>query len=226
MDVPAHSLTPRQKARQATEAEVLRIANHLLDIDGQAGISLRAIARKLGMVSSALYRYVSNRDELITLLITDAYTSLADAVETALREQEDGLQTIGLAMLQWSRRHPQRWALLYGTPLDNYSAPADVTTEPGTRVMALVAKSVIETATGGTCVAAPVEALSEASRALLLQGFADLGLNPEPGAAIRAVSVWTGLVGMISALRFGQLGPGLEAVENELLRAHLAGILS
>lgn len=224
MDTPGHSQTPRQRARQATEAEVLRIANHLLDTEGQDGISLRAIARELGMASSALYRYVRNRDELITLLIADAYTSLAEAVEASLQKEQGGLETIGTAMLEWSRRYPRRWALLYGTPLENYSAPAEVTTEPGTRVMVLVAKAVIEDAAHGGPGSLSGGQLSETARTLLLSEISDLGLSTEPDTAIRALSVWIGLVGMISALRFGHLGPGLDEVEDELLRAHLAAL--
>lgn len=222
MDASRQLKTPRQKARQATEAEVLRIANHLLDTQGQAGISLREIARDLGMVSSALYRYVRNRDELITLLVADAYTSLAETVEASVQHQQGGLQTIGAAMLEWSRRYPNRWALLYGTPLENYSAPAELTTAPGTRVMAMVAKTVINNAPADPAASESGESLSEASRDLLLQGLADLGLTTDLSTAVRALSIWTGLVGMISALRFNHLGPGLETVESELLRAHLA----
>src|SRR5699024_11947454 len=73
--------TPRQLARERTEAEILRIAREHLCTTGPADLSLRAIARELGIVSSAIYRYVSCRDDLLTLLVIDGYTDLGDAVE-------------------------------------------------------------------------------------------------------------------------------------------------
>ena len=51
--------------------------------DGAAALSLRAVARDLGMVSSGIYRYVDSRDELLTRLIVDSYSSLAGAVRAA-----------------------------------------------------------------------------------------------------------------------------------------------
>ncbi|MCT2358961.1 MULTISPECIES: TetR/AcrR family transcriptional regulator [Brevibacterium] len=133
--------TPRQRAREETEARIVEIGNRMLDEDGADSLSLRAIARELGIVSSAVYRYVRTRDELLTILIADAFTSLADAVDTAL-EQERSVEALGLAMLAWSRRYPQRWALIYGTPIAAYQAPREVTVEPGTRVMATLVRLV------------------------------------------------------------------------------------
>ena len=58
---------------------IVELGRRQLVDHGAAGLSLRAIARDLGMVSSAVYRYVSSRDELLTLLLVDAYSDLADA---------------------------------------------------------------------------------------------------------------------------------------------------
>ena len=73
----------RARNRAAIEQEILEVGRQHLARHGAAALSLRAIARDMGMVSSALYRYVRNRDDLLTLLIVSAYTSLADAVEAA-----------------------------------------------------------------------------------------------------------------------------------------------
>ena len=73
----------RSQARAATELDIVDIGRRHLASVGAANLSLRAIARELGMVSSAIYRYVASRDELLTLLLVDAYTDLADAVDTA-----------------------------------------------------------------------------------------------------------------------------------------------
>ena len=67
----------RQESREQIEGRIVELGRrHLVD-RGAAGLSLRAIARDLGMVSSAVYRYVSSRDELLTLLLVDAYSDAA-----------------------------------------------------------------------------------------------------------------------------------------------------
>nr|WP_323630480.1 helix-turn-helix domain-containing protein [Escherichia coli] len=73
----------RRDAREQIEAKIVELGRRQLLDHGAAGLSLRAIARNLGMVSSAVYRYVSSRDELLTLLLVDAYSDLADTVDRA-----------------------------------------------------------------------------------------------------------------------------------------------
>src|SRR5689334_21702369 len=75
----------RQDARDRIEAQIIEVGRRHLVTEGAAGLSLRAVARDLGMVSSAVYRYVASRDDLLTLLLVDAYTELADAVDDARR---------------------------------------------------------------------------------------------------------------------------------------------
>src|ERR1700760_2976581 len=73
----------RQDTRDKIERQIIELGRQHLVTDGAAGLSLRAIARDLGMVSSAVYRYVASRDDLLTLLLIDAYSDLADAVDAA-----------------------------------------------------------------------------------------------------------------------------------------------
>ncbi len=71
----------RERARAEITSEIVRAGRDQLATDGAAALSLRAVARELGMVSSAVYRYVASRDELLTLLIIEAYDALGAAVE-------------------------------------------------------------------------------------------------------------------------------------------------
>src|SRR3954452_25223362 len=71
----------RRRAREEITREILEAARRQLATVGAPGLSLRAVARELGMVSSAVYRYVASRDDLLTLLIIDAYDALGSAVE-------------------------------------------------------------------------------------------------------------------------------------------------
>ena len=82
-DNEAMTETARQRQHRETMADILRIAHQQLAREGAAALSLRAIARELGLVSSAIYRYVPSRDELLTLLIEESYNAFGDAVEAA-----------------------------------------------------------------------------------------------------------------------------------------------
>ncbi|MDN5587940.1 MAG: TetR/AcrR family transcriptional regulator [Brevibacterium sp.] len=205
--------TPRQRARLETEAQITRLGNQMLDADGLDGVSLRAIARELGIVSSAIYRYVKNRDELLTILIRDAFTSIADEVDAAL-EGNESILTVGVTMIAWSRRYPNRWALIYGTPVPEYQAPRDETVVPGTRIMVTLTNLVAKSSVAQTKIQVPPAHALDALR----EGLRELGLEPGDQVIMRTVTVWAALIGLINALRFGQFGPGNERVEDELMQ--------
>src|ERR1700744_1415209 len=76
--------TARERARTELTREIKEEARRQLAAAGADGLSLRAVARELGMVSSALYRYYPSRDELLTALIIDAYDAIGAAVEDAI----------------------------------------------------------------------------------------------------------------------------------------------
>lgn len=127
----------RERAREATIREITAEARRQLVRDGAAGLSLRSVARELGMVSSAVYRYVASRDELLTLLIVEAYTELAHALEKAAagRDGRGRWRVRCRALRTWAHEHRHEYELLYGSPVPGYAAPAD-TIGPATRVYA------------------------------------------------------------------------------------------
>jgi AcrR family transcriptional regulator len=97
---------------------------------GAPALSLRAIARDLGITAPAIYNYFPNRDALVTALIIDAYTSFGDsqlaARETIPEDDMKGrLMAIGMAYRQWALTHPQRYLLIFGTPIPGYNAPME-----------------------------------------------------------------------------------------------------
>ena len=223
--------TPRQRARIETEAQITVIGNRMVDEDGVDGLSLRAIARELGVVSSAVYRYVKSRDELLTILIRDAYTQIADAVDEAM-EGERSVEALALRMLAWSRKHPNRWALIYGTPIADYEAPREQTVVPGTRIMVTLAELV---ATGQNGAEAALESRAESKESAatsksssrrrnteaalqpLREGLVELGLEFDDHVILETVTIWVAVVGLINGLRFGQFGPGFDDVEDDLM---------
>lgn len=119
-----------EKKQEAVRNEVLEVARRQMAQVGGAALSLRAIARELGMTAPALYRYFDSRDALITALIVDAYRSVGDALEAARKSKpadEAGEQLLAtlVAYRAWALAHPQDYALVFGTPLPDYQGPVD-----------------------------------------------------------------------------------------------------
>ncbi len=224
---------PRARARRQTVADITRIGREHLARDGAASLSLRAVARDLGVVSSAVYRYVASRDDLLTLLVVDAYDELGDAVDAAvdaaLEAATDavdaptrGFLALGLAVRTWALGEPSRYALLFGTPVPGYAAPAEQTVEPGTRVVVRLVRLVQQAHDAGTL--APV---AEAHLGDAFHGDADrireqLGLSVPDEVVARGLLVWSALFGAVSWEVFGQYGGGTVSDPAALFEHHLA----
>jgi AcrR family transcriptional regulator len=202
--------TARERARAEITSEILDAARGYLATDGAPALSLRAIARDLGMASSALYRYFKSRDELLTKLIIDAYDSLGAAAEvreaTIDRNDLAGRFTaICDAVRAWALAHPNEYALIYGSPVPGYVAPAD-TVPPATRVTALLLRIIVDAATAGpgsTADSQDAEAQKVAAALAPIRSH----LPPQVPASLvqRALMVWTGLFGVVSFELYGQL---------------------
>jgi AcrR family transcriptional regulator len=199
------SRTARDRARAELTREIKDEARRQLAVQGAAGLSLRAVARELGMVSSALYRYFPSRDDLLTALITDAYDALGAAAEAADKGEDPRERWLGVcrAVRAWAIEQPHEYALIYGSPVPGYQAPRD-TISPASRV-ALVLVGVARDSWAAGTLAPADEGMSEpltAQTELLAESIA-----PElPGPVLaRLLVAWTQLFGMISFELFGQL---------------------
>lgn len=232
-DAPAKPPTPRARARARTIEDIIRIGREHLAEHGAAALSLRAVARDLGVVSSAVYRYVESREELLTLLLVDAYNELGDAVDAAVaaRPEDDfagRFAALGTAVRDWALREPASYALLFGSPVPGYQAPAERTTAPGTRVIVALVRIIDGAWKAGepafdvslaasTPLAAPLAADLAKIRA-------DMGLASPDAVLARGTLVWTALFGAISFEVFGQYGQGTFAARDELFAHHLAAL--
>ncbi|GAB3158024.1 TetR/AcrR family transcriptional regulator [Amycolatopsis sp. NPDC004378] len=182
----------RERYRAQVRAEIKQHAWAQIAAAGVPALSLNAIAKQLGMSGPALYRYFASRDELVTALIRDAYRSLADTVREA---HDGGADLAGLAHVirDWARSDPQRYFLIYGTPVPGYHAPDD-TTAISAEVMAVL----IEACDALPGKATPFDAHLENHRAWA-------GDHPAPTAVLhRALSFWTRLHGVLSLELAGQ----------------------
>jgi AcrR family transcriptional regulator len=222
----------RQDSREQTEARIIELGRrHLVD-HGAAGLSLRAIARDLGMVSSAVYRYVSSRDELLTLLLVDAYSDLADTVDrardTVAELWNDDVIAIAHAARGWAVAHPARWALLYGSPVPGYHAPPERTIGAGTRVVGALFDAIAAgIATGDirlTSDLAPQPMSSDFERIRH-----EFGFPGDDHVIAKCFLLWACLVGAISLEVFGQYGADTLTDPEELFDSQvrlLVGVLT
>jgi AcrR family transcriptional regulator len=126
--VGAHIRSRRERLRAETSAEIKTIALNLMSEGGPDAITLRAIAREMGMTAGAIYGYYATRDELITTLITDVYTSLVDTVEAARDARPAGdaagrMLAWAQAFREWAIANPEGFRLIYGDPVPGYQAP-------------------------------------------------------------------------------------------------------
>ena len=198
----------RARVRAALTREIVDAARRHLATDGAAGLSLRAVARELGMVSSAVYRYFPSRDELLTTLIVEAYDALGAAAEEAADEGgarptcAARLHAVCGAVRGWALAHPHEYALVYGSPVPGYAAP-QATIGPAARVGVVLSRIVAEGVAAGV-----VDPGTGGADAALAPGAAEavgLPVDPEATVGARVVQVWTALFGLISFEVFGQL---------------------
>ncbi|MDO2380066.1 TetR/AcrR family transcriptional regulator [Rhodococcus ruber] len=219
--------TPRARARRQTMADILRIGREHLATHGAAALSLRAVARDLGVVSSAVYRYVASRDELLTLLVVDGYTELADTVDDALADvavdaHAEQFRVLGRAVRTWALREPARYALLFGSPVPGYHAPAEQTTGPGTRVVVRLVRILDAAYAAGALRVPATVAVPDSLTTDLGRIRAALGSGVPDAALARGVLVWAALFGAVNFEVFGQYGTDSFTDPEQLFDHHLA----
>ncbi len=194
--------------------EILDVAREQLAERGAGGLSLRAVAREVGMVSSAIYRYFESRDALLTALIVDAYNSLGVKVERAesacdRADLAGRWRAVASSVRSWAHDFPHLYALVYGSPLPGYAAP-EGTIAPATRATRVLAgimadRAEREVAAEGGPVSQGKAALSTAVVASIAPLSEFLGQKVPPELVVRSLMAWTGIFGFVSFELFGQL---------------------
>ncbi|TDC45266.1 TetR/AcrR family transcriptional regulator, partial [Micromonospora sp. KC207] len=198
----------RARVRAEMLDEIKAVARRHLATDG-ANLSLRAVARDMGMVSSALYRYYPSRDDLLTALIIEAYDALGAAVETA-DAGADQLDPRGRwhaacrAARDWALAHPAEYALLYGSPVPGYAAPDD-TLGPALRPPVVLIGILRDGLAAGRVAAPDPEELPEPLRADLAEVAAAIAPGLPEALLARVMAGWTQLFGLISFELFGRI---------------------
>jgi AcrR family transcriptional regulator len=206
------TLTARQRARATVTGEILAAARRQLAEEGPTGVSLRAVARDLGMPSSGIYRYFATRDELLTRLIIEAYDSVGQAVEESQQrlkpaEVKARFAAACRAIRNWALQHPHEYGLVFGAPVPRYAAP-EATVGAAARVPAVLAAILSEASAHSSPRMLPLSATGKAAIAPARR-FASDAVPPERLQA--GLLVWPGIFGVISFELFGHLDGSVEA---------------
>ncbi|MFB7716015.1 TetR/AcrR family transcriptional regulator [Nocardia sp. NPDC056100] len=210
----AASLRARVRTEMIEEIKVA--ARKRLATDG-AGLSLRGVARDMGIVASALYRYFPSRDDLLTALILESYESLGAAATTACAavpadDHRARWLAVCAAVREWATANPAEYGLLYGSPIPGYDAPRD-TIVPAATVVLLLAE-IAAAAEGAGRLSPPVFAtgLPDTVRGDLRILIDEQGSGLSEEVLDRVFLGWTQLFGLVTFEIFGRLGGTINAV--------------
>jgi AcrR family transcriptional regulator len=213
----------RARVRAEMTAEIMAVAKRHLETDG-ANLSLRAVARDMGMVSSALYRYFPSRDDLLTALIVDAYNALGEAVEMADAGIADRSQlrarwlAAARAIRGWALAQPAEYALIFGSPVPGYAAPADTIVAAARTPIVLIriladsfASGALRPAAGDLPAARAGARMTDAIRADLGRARGDIAPDVPDQLMFTGIAGWIQLFGVVSFELFGQFNNVIEA---------------
>jgi AcrR family transcriptional regulator len=134
----------RDRVRAATTQEIIHTARKLLVQDGPEAVSLRAIAREMGMTAPALYRYFGSHEELLRHVVADIFTELATHVRTAVHVAADAsnsdlteAEVMVVKMIAgcrafraWTLAHVPEFSMIFGSPLPGLEYLYELTRDP------------------------------------------------------------------------------------------------
>jgi AcrR family transcriptional regulator len=216
--------TRREQARAATERDIRHQARALLVTEGPDAVTLRAIARQLGITAPALYRYYSSREDLLDHVRSDICSDLAARMTSDLAELPDAdtvtqVFAICRGFRQWALGHPKEFALVFASPVKLTEAPTgdgeagEPSADPFGRIFLSVAGKVLTT---NKLARPPDDRVPDelrgdlsAFRTSLLTTIADTGVElPDDllsvGTAYAILRFWVRLYGQVALEVFGQ----------------------
>ncbi|TDC73953.1 TetR/AcrR family transcriptional regulator [Streptomyces hainanensis] len=222
----------RERRRAVAVREILAAAERHITEHGPHALSLRAVARDLGMTVQALYHYFPSRDALVTSLIAKAYEELTDAVRAAVESPPEGDADLpGLVIAaegyrRWALAHPERFQLLYGAPLRYYAAPVEgPTTQAVRRMSAIFERQLFGGFTPERLAAAEIPELPPSLLASPEQMRPDDPAALPPPAAALLLSAWGHLHGLVSLEVFGHTSFIGERQQAEVFRMAMRHLL-
>jgi AcrR family transcriptional regulator len=175
---------------------------------GAANLSLREIARDLDMASSAIYRYFESRDQLLTILIIEAYDRLGDVIEAADASCERGdligrWTKIAMSLRSWALVNRTDWGLVFGTPVPGYEAPND-TIAPALRYTNVISRLLADAAALGC-----TPSIESPKTKTLVREYRHvrkaIGVDATDATLLAGLSAWAAVFGAINLELFGHV---------------------
>ncbi len=193
---------PRTDERQPNLQEAIKdTAWKQIAESGATSLSLRAIARELGITAPAIYNYYPSRDDLVTTLIVDAFTSLAEAQKASItglaqNRRAVRLSALGLAYREWAVTYPQRYHLIFGTPIPNYTAPEEVAQPAAAQALIPLIQAIQDLASAGEL---RTERLADMSPKLesMLEAWSKVAGGFDHEVLYLALVIWSRVHGLV-----------------------------
>jgi AcrR family transcriptional regulator len=204
----------RERLRAETVAEIKDAARRLLVTGGPAAMSLRAIARDMGMTAPALYRYFDSLDALVQTLVTDLFEELRGVVEraAAANAHTDPLARVthmARAFRFWSLGHPAEFALMFGSPVPGVAQFAEQCSPLGETFFTVLGEFYASHPFEAALPQVPTERLRE-----ILKPYVDAFGDRFPLPVVYLfVAAWTRLYGIVAMEVFGHLAWAMTDVE-------------
>lgn len=247
-------VTRRARLREELTQQIEAAALAQLQTHGAEGLSLRAVAREVGLSAPGMYRYFDSRDALLTALIAAGYDDLADHVIWAVDGSDqplsgsdrptpivpervdagapprDRFRASARAYRHWCRTHPKEFGLLYGTPIPGYAAPEEGPTVAAVRRMSIALyRPLVEAHLAGSLRVPDSFAAPEltAHTARLRADVGELaGASVAPGVAPFLLTTWSRLHGIVTLEVFNQFAFAFGDDAGALFEAELAALLT
>jgi AcrR family transcriptional regulator len=214
-------MTPnrRYKNHAATRQEIIAVAWKQIAEYGASALSLRAIAREMEMTAPALYRYFPDRDALVTNLIVEAFTSLgatllAGQESTVTGDHAGRLTATGMAYRAWAMTYPQRYALIFGTPIPGYQAPSEVTMPAAAQSLNVLIKVLDDAIQDGKLPIPEPPVVTGSLQAEIDDWRSQVSSRAHPYAHYLALAIWSRVHGWVSLEIGHQFPPSLTSLES------------
>jgi AcrR family transcriptional regulator len=229
----------RDRVRAATTAEIKQTARRILVAEGPDAVSLRAIAREMGMTAPALYRYFGSHEDLVKHIIADIFTELADGIRGAIASADaasGGDMTAKVLAAcwefrRWSLSHPREYGLIFATPLPGLHVQHDeITAESGGQFGNTFFTLMLELYRKQPFPVPPDDQINPGLAEQLERyrdGLGQLAAGLPLGLLLVFLRCWVRLYGIVSLEVFGQLSFALEDAEPmfELMLTEMAPIV-
>jgi AcrR family transcriptional regulator len=213
----------RDRVRAETTEEIKQTARRILIEQGPEAVTLRAIARDMGVTAPALYRYFDSHEELLRNVVGDIFGELADEIRAAI-EAAGTASGAGLAeqmtekmvaacqgFRRWALAHQAEFGLLFGMPLPGVNVEDDDFAEECARRFAGTFYALFLELWRKNPFPVPApEEIDPGLREQLARYGEGIGADLPLGALLIFLRCWVLLYGIVSMEVFGHLGFALD----------------